>query len=125
MQNLLNVKLTPLRTKPPRLDFETVYITSKFFNILVEFVSQVGLEVHNKVNELNLIMANHISDRVIDEVFHHKVLTSVDSRDVNTRLVWYSTSRNRSYMNFHFSSHDLNTGHFSQLCLLKIIVSIN
>lgn len=29
---------------------------------------KVGLEVHNKVNELNLIMANHISDRVIDEV---------------------------------------------------------
>ena len=38
-----------------------------------EFVStlvhdQVGQEIHNKINELNLIMANHISDRVIDEV---------------------------------------------------------
>lgn len=29
---------------------------------------QVGQEVHNKINEINLIMANHISDRVIDEV---------------------------------------------------------
>ncbi len=29
---------------------------------------QLGQEIHNKINELNLIMANHISDRVIDEV---------------------------------------------------------
>merc|ERR1712223_211715 len=29
---------------------------------------QVGQEVHNKINELNLVMANHISDRIIDEV---------------------------------------------------------
>ena len=28
----------------------------------------VGLEIHNKINELNLIIANHISDRVIEDV---------------------------------------------------------
>ncbi|QQP32283.1 Uncharacterized protein FKW44_024178, partial [Caligus rogercresseyi] len=28
----------------------------------------VGLEIHNKINELNLLIANTISDRVIDEV---------------------------------------------------------
>lgn len=37
---------------------------------------QVGLEVHNKVNELNLIMANHISDRVIDEVIESMTAVS-------------------------------------------------
>ncbi len=31
-------------------------------------MDQLGLEIHNKINELNLIIANHISDRVIDEV---------------------------------------------------------
>ena len=50
--------------------------------------------MHNKVNELNLIMANHISDRVIDEVFHHKVVSSVDSHDMNSGLVWYSGDLN-------------------------------
>ena len=29
---------------------------------------QLGLEIHNKINELNLIIANSISDRVIEEV---------------------------------------------------------
>jgi hypothetical protein len=41
-------------------------VSPEFVTNLV--VDQIGLEVHNKVNELNLIMANHISDRVIDEV---------------------------------------------------------
>ncbi len=31
-------------------------------------MEQLGLEIHNKINELNLIIANHISDKVIDEV---------------------------------------------------------
>jgi len=41
-------------------------ISSEFVTGLV--VDQLGREVHNKINELNLIIANHISDRVIDEV---------------------------------------------------------
>lgn len=28
----------------------------------------IGAEIHNKVNEINLLLANHISDKVIDEV---------------------------------------------------------
>ena len=31
-------------------------------------MDQLGQEIHNKINELNLIIANSISDRVIDEV---------------------------------------------------------
>jgi hypothetical protein len=41
-------------------------ISPEFVNSLVN--DQVGLDIHNKINELNLIMANHISDRLIDEV---------------------------------------------------------
>ena len=28
----------------------------------------LGVELNNKVNEMNLILANHISDKVIDDV---------------------------------------------------------
>ena len=41
-------------------------LNADFVSTLVN--DQVGQEVHNKINELNLIMANHISDRIIDEV---------------------------------------------------------
>lgn len=41
-------------------------ISSDFIRSLI--ADQVGLEIHNKVNEINLIIANHISDRVIDQV---------------------------------------------------------
>ena len=41
-------------------------LNAEFMETLVN--DQVGQEIHNKINELNLIMANHISDRVIDEV---------------------------------------------------------
>ena len=43
-----------------------VIVPPEFINSLVN--DHIGLEVHNKINELNLIMANHISDRLIDEV---------------------------------------------------------
>ena len=45
---------------------EKIQINPEFVSTLVQ--NQVGQEIHNKINELNLIMANHISDRVIDEV---------------------------------------------------------
>ena len=43
-------------------------------NISPEFIStlitdQIGQDVHNKVNEINLIIANHISDAVIGKIF--------------------------------------------------------
>ena len=41
-------------------------LNAEFMETLVN--DQVGQDIHNKINELNLIMANHISDRVIDEV---------------------------------------------------------
>ena len=41
-------------------------VSPEFIRSLVN--DQVGQEIHNKINEINLIMANHISDRVIDEV---------------------------------------------------------
>jgi Ran GTPase-activating protein (RanGAP) involved in mRNA processing and transport len=41
-------------------------IPSDFLSTLI--TDQLGLEIHNKINELNLIIANAISDRVIDEV---------------------------------------------------------
>ncbi len=37
------------------------HLNPEFVGTLVN--DQVGQEVHNKINELNLIMANHISDR--------------------------------------------------------------
>ncbi|CAB4069517.1 LRRC16 [Lepeophtheirus salmonis] len=40
-------------------------ISSDFVSNIIS--DQVGLEIHNKINELNLIIANNISDRVIDE----------------------------------------------------------
>ena len=41
-------------------------VSPEFISSLVS--DHVGQEIHNKINEINLIMANHISDRVIDEV---------------------------------------------------------
>ena len=38
-------------------------ISPDFISTLI--TDQIGLEVHNKVNEINLIIANHISDAVI------------------------------------------------------------
>merc|ERR1719483_58254 len=41
-------------------------IPPDFVNNLVN--DTIGAEIHNKVNEMNLILANHISDKVIDDV---------------------------------------------------------
>ena len=41
-------------------------LSPDFISTLI--TDQVGLEIHNKINELNLIIANHISDRVIEQV---------------------------------------------------------
>ncbi|TRY74733.1 hypothetical protein TCAL_01606 [Tigriopus californicus] len=41
-------------------------ISEDFVSSLI--LDQLGQEIHNKVNELNLIIANHISDKVIDGV---------------------------------------------------------
>ena len=38
-------------------------ISPEFISTLI--TDQIGQEVHNKVNEINLIIANHISDAVI------------------------------------------------------------
>ena len=38
-------------------------ISPEFVSTLVS--DQIGIEVHNKINEINLIIANHISDAVI------------------------------------------------------------
>ena len=35
----------------------------------------IGVEVYNKVNEMNLILANHISDKVIDDVIDNLART--------------------------------------------------
>ena len=64
---------TVLNQRDGKLKSDIVKVCRKKIQIPPDFVTnlvadQVGLEVHNKVNELNLIMANHISDRVIDEV---------------------------------------------------------
>ena len=64
---------TVLNQRDGKLKSEILKVCRKKTHISPDFVSnlvadQVGLEIHNKVNELNLIMANHISDRVIDEV---------------------------------------------------------
>ena len=40
-------------------------ISPEFLSTLI--TDQIGQEVHNKVNEINLIIANHISDAVIGE----------------------------------------------------------
>lgn len=62
-----------LSQRDGKLKSDIIKVCRKKTQISPDFIAnlvadQVGLEVHNKVNELNLIMANHISDRVIDEV---------------------------------------------------------
>ncbi|XP_040574812.1 F-actin-uncapping protein LRRC16A isoform X1 [Lepeophtheirus salmonis] len=59
-------------------------ISSDFVSNIIS--DQVGLEIHNKINELNLIIANNISDRVIDEVIESmngiskKILSEIGSK---------------------------------------------
>ena len=42
------------------------HISPEFVSTLI--TDQIGQEVHNKVNEINLILANHISDAVIGNI---------------------------------------------------------
>ena len=46
-----------LNHPPPSQDFVKNLVTDG-----------LGVELNNKVNEMNLILANHISDKVIDDV---------------------------------------------------------
>ena len=71
-----------------------------------EFVSslvsdQVGQEIHNKINEINLIMANYISDRVIDEVIDSlsnsgKILSTEVGSSKKKRSLTPDVLKNRS-----------------------------
>ena len=59
-----------LSQKEGKLAADVRQVCQQKCQISPEFVStlitdQIGLEVHNKVNEINLIIANHISDAVI------------------------------------------------------------
>ena len=47
-------------------------ISPDFISTLI--TDQIGLEVHNKVNEINLIIANHISDAVIGKIIIIKLI---------------------------------------------------
>ena len=71
-----------LAQRDGKLKSDIIKVCRKKTQISPDFIAnlvadQVGLEVHNKVNELNLIMANHISDRVIDEVMKRSWLFQI------------------------------------------------
>ena len=55
-------------------------ISPEFISTLI--TDQIGQEVYNKVNEINLIIANHISDAVIGK---YKIL------DVSIRINYFKT----------------------------------
>jgi len=74
-------------------------LNPEFVGTLVN--DQVGQEVHNKINELNLIMANHISDRIIDEVIDSltnsgKILNSEVGTTKKKRSLTPDVLKNRS-----------------------------
>ena len=74
-------------------------LNPEFVETLVN--DQVGQEIHNKINELNLIMANHISDRVIDEVIDSltnsgKILNSEVGSTKKKRSLTPDVLKNRS-----------------------------
>lgn len=76
-----------------------VALNPDFLSTLVN--DQVGQEIHNKINELNLIMANHISDRVIDEVVDSltnsgKILNSEVGSSKKKRSLTPDVLKNRS-----------------------------
>ena len=74
-------------------------VNPDFISTLIN--DQVGQEVHNKINELNLIMANHISDRIIDEVIDSltnsgKILNSEVGMSKKKRSLTPDVLKNRS-----------------------------
>ena len=56
-------------TLPAILFLFLVFILLLFQDFVKNLVTDgLGVELNNKVNEMNLILANHISDKVIDDV---------------------------------------------------------
>ena len=64
---------TAMSQKDSRTKFDLREVCQKKCQISPDFVSslimnQLGMEVHNKVNELNLVIASHITEKVIDDI---------------------------------------------------------